>query len=158
MKEALLSCLFLGMLTAMSSPVAASLIEIIPAGKFQVGVDATYMIQQDFPDDVVREIFGDVLTRTLPFGYEIEDDLFVSATVTYGLTDRINVYAKLGLVYGGTFFMKNQIFPIDSMKGDLGTSFAWAAGAKGKVFEFKNGISFGLAGQYLRYDHRSVDN
>lgn len=158
MKRVILACLFLAIIMAMTNPAAANPITVIPAGKLQVGVDTTYMTKQDVANDVVREIFGGIHTRTLPFGYEIENDLFSSATVTYGLTDRVNVYAKLGLVYGGELYLSNTLFPIDNMKGDLGTGFRWGIGAKGKVFELRNGLSFGLCGQYLRFDNRSVDN
>ena len=35
-------------------------------------------------------------------------------------------------------------------------NFVWAIGAKGKLYEFDNGLGFGLAAQYLRYDDRKV--
>lgn len=77
------------------------------------------------------------------------------ATFTYGVMDQINVFAKLGIVDGGKWM---DYEAGNNWKGELESNFVWAVGAKGRLHEFSNGLGFGLAAQYLRYDDRKVKN
>ena len=158
MKRVILAFLVLGLIVGMEDFGAAETVTVIPAEKLQVSIDTTYMTKQDIGDFEMDKTRKGTIRQTLPFGAEIEDDLFSSAVVTYGLTDSVTVYAKLGLVYGGKLELRNISYPLESVKGELGSSFGWAIGSKVKVFELGNGISFGLSGQYLRYDNRKVNN
>ena len=76
-------------------------------------------------------------------------------TITYGIIDRLNAYAKLGMVDGGEL---KDYEPGNNWEGDLDSNFVWAVGVKGTVHEFENGLGFGLAAQYMRYDNRGVKN
>jgi outer membrane protein W len=77
------------------------------------------------------------------------------ATITYGLFDRLNVFARLGLADGGKWL---DYQPGNNWKGELESNFVWAVGAKFAAIQLDNGFGMNLAGQYLRYDDRSVED
>ena len=76
-------------------------------------------------------------------------------TLTYGIIDQTNVFSKLGVVDGGKW---KDYAPGNNWKENLESNFVWAVGAKGKIYEFENGLGFGLGAQYMRYDNRKVKN
>ena len=72
-----------------------------------------------------------------------------------GIIDQINVFARLGMPDAGKWL---DYHPCNNWKADLDRNFVWAVGAKGKIYEFANGLGFGLGAQYMRYDDRKVKN
>ena len=129
--------------------------KLIQKGQFAVGVQGNWVFKQQFEDYDLKRTYSDGHKRTSRNGSYFEGDQYYTTTITYGVIDRINVYARLGLVDNGTWTDQE---PGNNWKADLTTNFVWAIGAKGKIYEFANGIGFGAAAQYLRYDNRTVKN
>lgn len=128
---------------------------LINQGQFDVGFQWSSMFKQGFEDYDLKRDYSDGYWDTERKGADFENDQYYMATVTYGIIDQINVFARLGMVDGGKW-LDHQ--PGNSWKGDLESNFVWAVGAKGKLYEFDNGLGFGLAAQYMRYDNRKVKN
>ena len=128
---------------------------LIGGGQFDVGFQWTDRFKQSFEDYDLKRSYSDGYRDSEKKGADFENDQYYMATFTYGIIDRINVFAKLGVVDGGKWL---DYQPGNNWKGDLESNFVWAVGAKGKLYEFDNGLGFGLAAQYLRYDNRKVNN
>lgn len=126
---------------------------LIKQGQFDVGFQWSYLFKQGFEDYDLKRAYSDGYRNTSRKGTDFEDDKYYMATVTYGIIDQINVFARLGMVDGGSWL---DYQAGNNWKGNLESNFVWAIGAKGKIYEFENGIGFGLAAQYMRYDNREV--
>jgi outer membrane protein W len=129
--------------------------QLIRQGQFDVGFQWNSMFKQGFEDYDLKRSYSDGYKDRSRKGADFENDQYYMATVTYGILDRINVFARLGMVDGGKWL---DYEAGNSWKGNLDSNFVWAIGAKGKVYEFDNGLGFGLAAQYMRYDDRKVKN
>ena len=77
------------------------------------------------------------------------------ATITYGLFDRLNVFARLGLADGGDWL---DYQPGNNWKAKLDSNFVWALGAKFDAIKLNNGFGMIMGAQYLRYDNRKVSD
>ncbi len=128
---------------------------LLNQGQFDVGFQWNSMFKQRFEDYDLKRTYWDGYQDSGKKGADFESDQYYMATVTYGIIDQINVFVRLGLVDGGKWL---DYEPGNNWKGDLESNFVWAIGAKGKLVEFDNGLRFGLAAQYLRYDDRKVKN
>ena len=128
---------------------------LIKQGQFDVGFQWSYMFKQGFEDYDLKRTYSDGTSHPERKGADFENDQYYMATVTYGIIDQINVFARLGMVDGGKWL---DYQAGNNWKGDLESNFVWAIGVKGKVYEFDNGLGFGLAAQYMRYDNRNVKN
>ena len=128
---------------------------ITKQGRFDVGFQWAHTFKQGFEDYDMKRTYSDGYRNTSRKGTDFEDDNYYMVTLTYGIIDQINVFAKLGMVDGGKWL---DYEPGKNWKGDLESNFVWAIGAKGKVYEFDNGLGFGLGAQYMRYDSRKVKN
>lgn len=126
---------------------------LIKQGQFDFGFQWSYMLKQCFEAYDLKRIYSDGTTNTGRKGADFENDQYYMATITYGIIDQINIFAKLGMVDGGKW-MDYQAG--NNWKGDLESNFVWAIGAKGKIYEFDNGLGFGLTAQYMRYDNRKI--
>ena len=127
----------------------------VQQGKFDVGLQWNSVFKQGFEDYDLKRSYSDGDTSTGRKGADFENDQYYMTTVTYGILDEINVFARLGMVDGGKW---RDYEAGNDWKGDLESNFVWAVGAKGKIYEFDNGLGFGLAAQYMRYDDREVKN
>ena len=127
----------------------------INQGQFDVGFQWNSVFKQSFEDYDLKRTYSDGYRDSGRQGADFENDQYYMATITYGIIDQINVFARLGVVDGGKWL---DYHPGNNWKGDLESNFVWAIGAKGKVYEFDNGLGFGLAAQYMRYDDRKVKN
>jgi hypothetical protein len=128
---------------------------LIKQGRFDVGFQWSYVFKQGFEDYDLKRTYSDGYKDTSRKGADFENDNYYMATLTYGIIDQINVFARLGMVDGAKWL---DYQPGNNWKGDLESNFVWAIGAKGKVYEFANGLGFGLAAQYMRYDDRKLRN
>ena len=129
--------------------------KLIKQGQFDVGFQWSYMFKQGFEDYDLKRTYSDGYASTSRKGADFENDKYYMATITYGIIDRINIFAKLGVVDGGKWL---DYQTGNNWEGDLESNFVWAIGAKGKVYEFENGLGFCMAAQYMRYDNRKVKN
>jgi hypothetical protein len=125
----------------------------IKQGQFDAGFQWNSVFKQGFEDYDLKRTYSDGTTDTARKGADFENDQYYMATVTYGIIDQINVFARLGMVDGGKWL---DYQAGNNWKGNLESNFVWAIGAKGKVYEFDNGLGFGLGTQYMRYDNRKV--
>ena len=130
---------------------------LIPKGKFEAGFQGTWVFKQSFDDYNLGWKGSDGISGSTRKSAEFEDDQFYLATLTYGLIDRLNLFAKLGLVDGGEYKESSPDNASESWKASLDANFVWAIGAKGKIYEMQNGIGFLASVQYLRYDNRTVE-
>lgn len=126
---------------------------LIEQGQFDVGFQWSYVFRQGFEDYDLKRAYSDGYRDTVKKGADFENDQYYMTTFTYGVNDQINVFAKLGMVDGGKWL---DYEPGNNWKGNLESNFVWAVGARGKIYQCDNGIGFGLAVQYLRYDNRKV--
>ena len=128
--------------------------KLIKKGQIDIGLQGTLIIEQSFENYQLNRTFSNGTRDTEQKGADFEDDAFYMATITYGIIDQINVFARLGMADGGTW-VDHQAG--NDWKGDLESNFVWAVGAKGRVIELNNGFGVEVGAQYLRYDNRSVD-
>ena len=129
--------------------------KLIKKGQIDVGLQGTLIIKQGFADYDLKRTYSNGHHDTARKGADFEDDGFYMATITYGIIDRINVFARLGLANGGKWIDKQAG---NDWKGDLESQFVWAVGGKVKAFELDNGFGVEVGAQYLRYDNRAVKN
>jgi len=129
--------------------------QLVKQGEFDVGFQWSYMFKQRFEDYDLKRTYSDGSKNTSRKGCDFENDQYYMATITYGIIDQINVFAKLGMVDGGKWL---DYQAGNDWRGDPESNFVWAVGAKGKIYEFDNGMGFGLAARYMRYDNRKVKN
>lgn len=128
---------------------------LIKQGAFDVGFQWSHKFKQAFEDYDLKRSYSVGAQDTERKGADFEDDNYYMATITYGIIDQINVFARIGMVDGGKWL---DYEPGNNWKADLESNFVWAVGAKGKVYEFDNGLGFVLGAQYMRYDNRRVKN
>lgn len=129
--------------------------KLIKKGQIDLGLQGTLIIKQSFSDYQLRRTFSNGTHDSEWKGAEFEDDGIYMATITYGLIDQINLFARLGLADGGKWIDSQQG---NNWKGDLESQFVWAVGAKGNALELDNGFGVEIGAQYLRYDNREVKN
>lgn len=127
----------------------------IKQGRFDVGFQWTSVFKQGLGDFDLKRSYSDGSRDTGRKNADFENDQYYMATVTYGIIDQINLFARLGMVDGGRWVSYEAG---NNWKTDLDSNFVWAIGAKGKIYEFGNGLGFGLGAQYMRYDDRKVKN
>lgn len=129
--------------------------KLIQQGQIDVGLQGTLITMQSFSDYELRRSFSNGTHDSSRKDADFENDGFYMATITYGLIDRINLFAKFGLADGGKW-IDHQAG--NDWKGNLESQFVWAVGAKGNAVEFDNGFRVEIGAQYLRYDNREVKN
>ncbi len=128
--------------------------QLIKQGQFDVGFQWNSVFKQGFEDYDLKRTYSDGTPRPpARKGSDFENDQYYMATITYGIIDQINLFARLGMVDGGKWL---DYQAGNNWKGNLESNFVWSVGAKGKVYEFNNGLGFGLGAQYMRYDNRKV--
>ncbi len=152
-------CLGLFLLLAMAVNANAAVISdpagLAAAGHFQLGLEAVYQSRVKYDDstaDASRSISDG---SRLAYQYAVtdlvvEEDQYYFLTLSYGLLDRLNLFAKAGVVRGG----KKSSGSVPDRYYDLREDFAWAVGGKLRLLQTANGMSLLLAGQYLRFDGR----
>lgn len=127
--------------------------KLIKQGQIDAGLQGNLIIKQSFAGYELKRTYSNGTSNSSRKGADFEDDGFYMATITYGIIDQINVFARLGLASGGKWIDKQ---PGNDWKGNLESQFVWAVGAKGKAFELDNGFGVEIGAQYLRYDNRKV--
>ncbi len=87
---------------------------------------------------------------------EFQEDVFTMATLAYGLSPRLNLMARVGLVDGGKWLDKS-LDRDEQWEGKLGRVLAWALGVRFRPWrQAPGGPGLLLTAWYLRYDHRPV--
>lgn len=90
---------------------------------------------------------------------KITDDISCMATLTYGVLDQLNLYAKLGVVDGGKLDITALSYLGEfTLEAELHSAFTWVLGAKARIFETDGGLGMLFSAQYSRYDDREVDS
>lgn len=130
---------------------------MLKPGQFDVGVQGTYLVEQDLEYNAVKASRKSKTYIVPTKNVKIADDKSYMATVAYGVTHWLNLYAKLGMTDGGKLELttfEGGVWGDSEIK--LKGVFAWALGVKGRVFETRDGLGLLLAAQYLRYDDRKT--
>jgi len=128
--------------------------KLIKKGQIDVGVEGVYNVKQSFSNYRLNRSFSNGTSDSSRVGADFEDDAFYMATITYGLFDRLNLFARLGLADGGEW---KDYQAGNNWKANLESNFVWALGAKFDALTLDNGFGVIMAGQYTRYDNRKVD-
>ncbi|MBI4800754.1 MAG: autotransporter outer membrane beta-barrel domain-containing protein [Desulfarculus sp.] len=129
--------------------------KMVKAGSFCVGLEGTWVSEQKEKDSTATGFINGAYSSGTLDDIKIKDDKYYLVSVAYGILDRLNIYAKAGMVDGG----KLKIGMVDggsSGEAKLKSNFAWAVGGKANLFESKEGLGVNLAAQYLRYDNRKI--
>jgi len=129
--------------------------KLIGKGQFDVGLQGTLVIKQSFSDYTLDRSFANGSNDSSRVGADFEDDAYYMATVTYGVLDRLNVFARLGLADGGKWL---DYQAGNNWTGKLESNFVWALGAKFDALKLDNGFGVIMGAQYLRYDDRKVND
>lgn len=125
----------------------------IGQGQLDVGFQWTSMFKQGFEDYDLKRTYSDGYRDTGRKNADFENDQYYMATLTYGILDQINVFARLGMADGGKW-VDHEVG--NNWKANLDSQFVWAIGAKGRIYQFDNGLGFGVGAQYTRYDDRKL--
>ena len=129
--------------------------KLIKQGQFDVGLEGTLVIKQSFSDYTLDRSYSNGTSDSSRAGADFENDAYYMATVTYGVLDKLNVFARLGLADGGKWL---DYQAGNNWDGKLESNFVWALGAKFDVLKLDNGFGVLMGAQYLRYDDRKVDD
>jgi len=127
--------------------------KLIEKGQIDVGVEGVLNTKQSFSDYTLSRSYSNGTSDSSRVGADFENDALYMATITYGVLDRINVFARLGLADGGDWL---DYQPGNNWKGKLESNFVWALGAKFDALKLDNGFGVVMGAQYLRYDDRKV--
>jgi outer membrane protein W len=134
---------------------AGNPVSLIKQGEIGVGVRLSDIFTQNFEHYDLKRKYSDGTRISSRKRADFENDKYFMMTFTYGIMDQLNLFATLGVVDGGKIIDRQTD---NDWQGELESNFVWALGAKGKIFEFDNGLGFSLAAWYTRYDNRSVTN
>ena len=103
---------------------------LIKEGQFDVGFQWTPMFKQGFEDYDLKRTYSDGTKNTEQKGADFENDQYYMATLTYGIIDQINVFARLGMVDGGKWL---NYQPGNKLEGRLREQFRLGRRCKGEV-------------------------
>jgi outer membrane protein W len=134
---------------------AGNPVSLIKQGEIGVGFRLSDIFTQNFEHYDLKRKYSDGTRISSRKRADFENDKYFMMTFTYGIMDQLNLFATLGVVDGGKIIDRQTD---NDWQGELESNFVWALGAKGKIFEFDNGLGFSLAAWYTRYDNRSVTN
>lgn len=127
---------------------------LVPAGKFEVGLSATWLSQERFQD--TRENFreADGATGSEPAtNQKIRNDSFYMIDLAYGLTRWLTLRAGLGMVDGGSL---HETLGNGDWEAKLKSNFVWGLGARALVWQGPAGLGLTAGLDYLRYDDRGI--
>lgn len=128
---------------------------LTPKGQFDLGVSASYLFEQKVKDYDLGMRYSYGGSESSQCGGRLEDDQYYLLSLTYGLTDWLNVFGQAGLAHGGKMISLGLTSPTE-WETKLKDEFVWAVGAKARAFQLDNGLALGLAARYLRYDNRKL--
>ncbi|MCF8034334.1 MAG: hypothetical protein K9K66_10145 [Desulfarculaceae bacterium] len=158
--------LALALLLAGAAPAAAaemgSSFYFIKKGMFEIGVQGSYVNDTKMKDTSLNSngTGGNIIAPKT--NVEIKQDTTAAAIITYGIIDRLNVWAELGATVDGRLAgdVKVSGFGTYSVESSLGTVFSWAFGIKGQIYQQHKKKGFGIAAslRYYRYDDRPADS
>jgi opacity protein-like surface antigen len=135
-------------------------VRMLPAGQFSLGVSSTWQSEQRFKDSDITTnlVYANGSRSSSASGFndlKLKDDAFYLATLSYGVTDCLNVFARAGVASGAkekySWFDNGRWSPVEVKLAD---AFTWGLGAKARLFETPGGLGVTLSAQYLRYDNR----
>lgn len=156
---ALAALLLLGLEPAAQAGEMGSALSMVPKGMFRVSVQAGYVNEQKMKD--IGASSSSASFASPQQDVKIKQDKHFGAVITYGLHERINVFAELGLVMDGRL-SGDRTVPGASAKQNLEATlkgtFTWAVGIKGLLWEHKKGFGVMAGARYFRYDDRGVDS
>ncbi len=123
-------------------------------GKFVVGIDGVWAFEERFKDATEQwhDSYGDSGSQTAS-SVKVVNDRLIMARLTYGLTDWLSVYGRLGYAEGGS--LRETLRGLE-WQAQMKPALVWALGARGRAFEQPNGLGLTLGAEYLRYDNRKI--
>jgi hypothetical protein len=130
---------------------------LVAKGKWSLSISGDYQFEQKLKDyDLTRRSSAgasDVERKSAKF----KEDQAYMATLAWGASDWLNLFAQAGWVRGGKW-MDKDLTTGQEWEAKLKDKFAWGAGLKVKVWEPKPGWQMVLTGRYFRYDDRKVED
>ncbi len=129
-------------------------VKLLKKGQFEAGFQGIYLFEQQFEEYSLRRSAA-AASDTQRKSAEFKDDIFYLATVSYGITDRLDLFAKSGVVDGGEW-KDVDLATGDQWEAKLKSRFVWGLGAKAQVFQASSGLGLAASAQFLRYSNRTV--
>ncbi len=130
---------------------------LVPMGKWSLSISGEYLIEQKFKDYDLNRRSSAGASDTEKKSAKFKEDQTYMATLAWGATDWLNLFAQAGWVRGGKWIDKDQATG-QEWEAKLKDKFAWGLGAKAKVWEPRPGWQLLLTGRYFRYDDRKADD
>lgn len=128
-----------------------------PAGKWSLSLSGEYQFEQKFKDYDLHRASSAGASDTEKKSAKFKEDQAYLATLSWGASDWLNLFAQAGWVRGGKWQDKDLLTG-QEWEAKLKDNFAWGAGLKVKVWEPRPGWSLLLAGRYFRYDDRKASD
>ncbi|MCB2228780.1 MAG: hypothetical protein KQH53_19045 [Desulfarculaceae bacterium] len=156
-----LALILLGAAPAAAAEMGSSYY-FIKKGMFEIGLQGGYANSTKMKDTTLTShgTGGNILAPKSDV--EVKQDTTIGAIITYGVIDRINVWAELGTTLDGRLSGAVQVpgYGTYQVESTLGGVFSWAFGVKGQIYQQKKKKGFGVAAslRYYRYDDRSADS
>lgn len=151
-------CLLAMFLVLAWSPAvrAAGSLAFLEPGRWSLGVGADYLYRLDFDQyDLNRSFSGGSSDQEKKDG-QFEEDVLAMANLAFGLSPRVNLLFRVGLVDGGKWLDTN-LANGEQWEAKLGRALAWSLGVRFKPWQMSpEGPGVLLTAWYLRYDNRSV--
>lgn len=134
--------------------------QMLGAGQLSLGVSGTWQSEQKFKDADIRTatVYANGSRESGGGRFadlKLKDDQFYLATLSYGLSDCLNLFVRAGVATGAkerySWFSNGRWAPLEVKLQD---AFAWGLGARARLFETAGGLGATVSAQYLRYDNR----
>ena len=152
----LLCLLGLLLLVGTSAARAGGTPGFLEPGRWWLGLGADHLYRLHFDQyDLSRRFAGGGDDQEKKEA-EFRDDVFTMATLAYGLSPRVNLLARVGLVDGGKW-LDERVADGEQWQAKLGRALAWALGVRFCPWRMSpEGPGVLLSAWYLRYDDRPV--
>ncbi len=153
-----LLCLLAGLMFLGGAPAAwaGGALAFLEPGHWSLGAGADYLYRLHFDEYDLNRRFAGAGNDQVKKEAEFQEDVFTMADFAYGLSPRVNLMGRVGLVDGGKWLDKS-LARGEQWEAKLGRALAWALGVRFRPWRLSpGGPGLLLTAWYLRYDDRSV--
>jgi hypothetical protein len=141
---------------AISSSVGSP-VGLVPKGKFTLSLSGDYLFEQKFKDYDLKRSSSAGASDTERKSAKFKEDQTYLATLAWGATDWLNIFAQAGWVRGGKW-IDTDIATGQEWEAKLKDQFAWGLGAKASVWQPRPGWDLLVTARYFRYDDRKASD
>jgi opacity protein-like surface antigen len=130
---------------------------LVAKGKWTLSLSGDYLIEQKFKDYDLKRTSSAGASDVERKSAKFEEDQTYLATLAWGATDWLNIFAQAGWARGGKWIDKD-IDTGQEWEAKLKDQFVWGLGIKASVWQPRPGWDLLLTGRYYRYDDRKADD